>query len=306
MAEKDALKAFQYDLSTELVTETPALTASGSLAKPADGMPGGYSSISANGSTNGIVWTSLPTGDAQWNLSPGRFAAFDASTPKQIWSDPDNYMFAKAVPPTVADGKVVRATGSVPPGASADFRVVAVYGLTPAGHGAVRGTETHPPPLRPDRRACYTIQEKYANYGEALGILGTPTSDEIRLYDRAGGTYREFRGTIFGMSASNVSLEEAPGAPIPTCSVPIGTTTEIQSSIYWTPRTCAHVVQGQIRDYWLRLGGPKSKFGYPIEDETYTPDRRGRMSRFEHGEIWWTPERGAYEPPPKGKKRPYR
>jgi len=45
----------------------------------------------------------------------------------------------------------------------------------------------------------------------------------------------------------------------------------------------------------LKLGGPKSKLGYPTGDETYTPDHRGRMSRFEHGEVWWYPGKGAYE-----------
>jgi uncharacterized protein with LGFP repeats len=75
----------------------------------------------------------------------------------------------------------------------------------------------------------------------------------------------------------------------------VGKYSEVQSSIYWTPRTCAHVVQGEIRDYWLKLGGPRSKLGYPVADETYTPDHRGRMSRFEHGEIWWYPDKGARE-----------
>ena len=51
-------------------------------------------------------------------------------------------------------------------------------------------------------------------------------------------------------------------------------------------RTARTWSRDTFRDYWLRLGGPKSKFGYPTEDETYTPDRRGRMSRFEHSEIW--------------------
>jgi hypothetical protein len=300
MPEKDSLKAFRYDLTTMKVTETPLLTAAGSLAKPADGMPGGYSSISANGAKNGIVWTLLPTGDAQWNLAGGRMAAFDASTLKQIWSDPEDYMFAKAVPPTVADGKVIRATGSVPTGAPADFRVVAVYGL---GKVRTSGAATVVPPARSDARvrACYTIEEKYANYGETQGILGTPTGPEIQLDDRSRGRYRNFRGRIFGMTANNASVEEAADSPIPTCSVPIGKDTEVDSSIYWTPRMCANVVQGEIRDYWLRLGGPKGKFGYPIGDETSTPDHRGRMSQFEHGEIWWYPEKGAYARPAKGK-----
>jgi hypothetical protein len=291
MPEKDFLKAFHYDLTTAKVKEAPAITATGSLAKPpADGMPGGYSSLSANGAKSGIVWTLMPNGDAQWNLTPGRMAAFDALTLKQIWADPDNYSFAKAVPPTIADGKVIRATGSVPPKGSADLRLVAVYGFENKG-----GPQSRPSPGRiSSAQACYTIQEKYANYGGALGILGTATGAENKLDDQ-DATSQEFRGHIFGMTTNNTSLPEMPGAPMPTCSVPMGMLSEVQSTIYYTPRTCANIVQGEIRDYWLKLGGPKSKFGYPTADETNTPDHRGRMSRFEHGEIWWYPGKGAYE-----------
>lgn len=34
--------------------------------------------------------------------------------------------------------------------------------------------------------------------------------------------------------------------------------------------------------------------GYPVGDETNTSDHRGRMSRFQQGEIWWYPEKGAF------------
>jgi hypothetical protein len=292
MPEKDFLKAFRYDLTTKTVKEAPAVTAAGSLAKPpADGMPGGYSSLSANGAKSGIVWTLMPNGDAQWNLTPGRMAAFDALTLKQIWADPDNYSFAKAVPPTIADGKVIRATASVPPNASADLRLVAVYGFGNAG-----GPEPRPSPKKVSSiQACYTIQEKYANYGGPLSILGNATGPESRLDDPYGGMSQEFRGHIFGMTTNNTSVPEMPGAPMPTCSVPMGMFSEVRSTIYYTQRTCANVVQGEIRDFWLKAGGPKSKFGYPVADETNTPDHRGRMSRFEHGEIWWYPSKGAYE-----------
>ena len=44
----------------------------------------------------------------------------------------------------------------------------------------------------------------------------------------------------------------------------------------------------------FKLGGVKGKLGYPIADETLTPDNLGRMSVFEHGEIWWYPDKGAH------------
>jgi hypothetical protein len=123
MPEKDFLKAFKYDLATGHVSEAPVMVASGSLARPpTDGMPGGFSSISANEMKDGIVWTSMPQGDGQWVPVPGRLAAFDAANLKQLWADSDDVLFAKSVPPTIADGKVIRATAA---------NQVIVYGLHP-------------------------------------------------------------------------------------------------------------------------------------------------------------------------------
>jgi hypothetical protein len=260
-------------------------------------MPGGFSSVSANKTKDGIVWTSMPFGDGQWNPVPGRLAAFDATSLKQIWSDDENVLFAKSVPPTVADGKVIRATAA---------NQVLVYGLLQAGAGA-------PKPF-PGALACDTIAQKYANYGGVIGLLGQIQGQERRVDDVERGTYVDLRGSVFGPARTIASQRQRPDSPMPTCSVPKGETTVVESSIYWTPRTCAHVVQGQIRALWLRLGGPKSKLGYPTNDETLTPDRVGRLSAFEHGEIWWYPDKGAYvreaerqvpvkqEPPRKGEE----
>src|SRR5262249_40074906 len=124
MPEKDSLKAFKYDLKTGRVSLFGEAT--GDLHRPPkDGMPGGYSSISSSCTPNGIVWTSLPAGDAQWQPVDGLLAAFDAMSLKQIWSDDDHVQFAKSVPPTIADGKVFRVVGG--------FNGVIVYGLFPRG-----------------------------------------------------------------------------------------------------------------------------------------------------------------------------
>ena len=68
-------------------------------------------------------------------------------------------------------------------------------------------------------------------------------------------------------------------------------------SIYWTPETGAHVVCGSIRDKWASLGWENCEsLGYPVTDETGTPDGIGRFNHFEKGgSIYWTPERGAFE-----------
>ena len=68
-------------------------------------------------------------------------------------------------------------------------------------------------------------------------------------------------------------------------------------SIYWTPETGAHAIYGAIRDKWAALGWETCGFlGYPVTDETGTPDGIGRFNHFEKGgSLYWTPDHGAFE-----------
>jgi hypothetical protein len=164
------------------------------------------------------------------------------------------------------------------------------------GRAAVgAGLVSAPLPSRPPTlNLCYTIGEKYSNYAGSIGVLGTPISDEMAVGDKSKGRYRNYRGLIIGITRTLASTEASGHEPIPTCSNPKGKATPVESSIYWSKRTCAHVVMGDIRKFYLKLGGPRGKLGYPIEDETYSPDHYGRISRFEHGEIVWYPGKRAH------------
>ena len=109
------------------------------------------------------------------------------------------------------------------------------------------------------------IDDKYAQLGGSGGFLGRPFdagagSGEMDTADRRGRVRDFERGTI-----------------------------------YWTPATGAHEVHGDIRLKWARFGGGRSFLGYPLTDETGTPNRRGRFNHFEHGSIYWTPTTGAHE-----------
>jgi uncharacterized protein with LGFP repeats len=61
-------------------------------------------------------------------------------------------------------------------------------------------------------------------------------------------------------------------------------------SIYWTPQTGAHEVHGAILGLWANMGFERSRLRYPRSDEMDMPG--GRLSRFEGGEIRWTPTGG--------------
>ena len=66
-------------------------------------------------------------------------------------------------------------------------------------------------------------------------------------------------------------------------------------SIYWSPSTGAHEVHGEIRNKWEALSWERGFLGYPVTDETGTPDGVGRYNHFQGGSIYWSPSTGAHE-----------
>lgn len=111
------------------------------------GMPGGFLSISANGEENGLLWASLPLNDDAWvGIVRGELRAFkinpDGSKLEPAWTsycaDPDDkFLFAKYVPPTVANGHVYLATFS---------GYVAVYGVPDSGAKPAPSPDCKVPP----------------------------------------------------------------------------------------------------------------------------------------------------------------
>ncbi|MCI5157221.1 MAG: hypothetical protein D3906_02080 [Candidatus Electrothrix sp. AUS1_2] len=104
------------------------------------------------------------------------------------------------------------------------------------------------------------IWSKYNALGKEKSFLGLPETDELTTPDTKG-RYNHFQG----------------------------------GSIYWHPETGAHEVHGAIRERWEKLGWEKSVLGYPITDESTTPDKTGRYNHFQHGSIYWSPQTGAHE-----------
>jgi len=100
------------------------------------------------------------------------------------------------------------------------------------------------------------IRLKWAQLGGHRSMLGYPVSDEAGC-GPGNGRFNHFEG----------------------------------GSIYWTPELNAHEVHGPIRDKWAELGWQSSRLGYPIGD--IRQDGGQLSSRFEHGTIIWTRDRGA-------------
>jgi uncharacterized protein with LGFP repeats len=90
------------------------------------------------------------------------------------------------------------------------------------------------------------IRDKWAGSGWET-FLGYPMTDETATPDGVG-RYNHFRRLDGG-----------------------------ETSIYWTPQTGANVVSGEIRRKWADLGW-ETLLGYPMTDETATPDGVGRYN----------------------------
>jgi uncharacterized protein with LGFP repeats len=92
------------------------------------------------------------------------------------------------------------------------------------------------------------IRDKYAALGWDTAYLGYPLTDEFGV---PGGAANHFQ----------------------------------RGSIYWSPSTGAHNVQGSIRSTWAGLGWEGSFLGFPTSDEY--PIASGARSDFQGGQITW-------------------
>lgn len=116
------------------------------------------------------------------------------------------------------------------------------------------------------------INNKYQSLGGAGGFLGAATTGLSTTPDKKG-RYIHYQG----------------------------------GSIYWHPKTGAHVIYGAIKQKWKNMGWETSALGYPSTDERSTPDGIGRYNHFTGwvyqsngnvggppGSIYWTPSTGAH------------
>lgn len=93
--------------------------------------------------------------------------------------------------------------------------------------------------------------------GGTRGFLGAPQGSQI---DIVGGAYADFGG----------------------------------GRIYWSARTGAHEVHGAILDRYFNVDGTDRALGFPTSDELPVDGyESARMSTFERGIIFWTPDGGA-------------
>ena len=207
--ENDVLRGFLFNSTTGLLNPTPFATST--MTAPAtnnDGaMPGGFLSISANGNSNGILWASTPyNGNAAIANTQGVLYAFNADTLSLLWSDKTNDardeigLFAKDVPPTVANGKVY-VPNFGPLGTANGSGSLVVYGLLPtltvAVANATMTSGTALPPLTGTVTGLVN--------GDTLGTTVVVTYSTTATSCSPAGTY-PITATVTGSSAGNYQV----------------------------------------------------------------------------------------------------
>jgi uncharacterized protein with LGFP repeats len=163
---------------------------------------------------------------------------------------------------------------------------------------------------------CGAIRDKYLALGGAFGP-GNPVSDETIAPDGVGrfshfsndwsiywtpatGAW-SIHGAIRAKWASMGWERSVLGYPV----IDEGTTPNNvgrynyfsgHGAIYWTGPTGAWSIRGAVLDKWAGMGWETGPLGFPITDETGTPDGVGRFNHFStDGSIYWTPGTLAHE-----------
>ena len=54
-------------------------------------------------------------------------------------------------------------------------------------------------------------------------------------------------------------------------------------------------MRGAIFGEWQAQGGAQGLLGYPLNNETLTPNNLGKYNHFQNGSIYWTPNTAAHE-----------
>ncbi|MDI2126935.1 PQQ-dependent sugar dehydrogenase [Yinghuangia seranimata] len=159
------------------------------------------------------------------------------------------------------------------------------------------------------------VFDEYAALGWDGSVLGFPLSDETGTADGVGRFNRFEAGSIYWTPSTNaheihgdihtkwlaLGAEQGPnGYPVTdegTTANGRGRYNNFQNgAVYWLNSTIgAQSVHGYVFDEYAALGWDSSVLGFPLTDETGTPDGVGRYNHFEAGSIYWTPDTSAHE-----------
>ncbi|MFB7877276.1 alpha/beta hydrolase-fold protein [Nocardia sp. NPDC056064] len=152
----------------------------------------------------------------------------------------------------------------------------------------------------------------YAGVGGAASPLGLPTGDEVGLPDGRGRMQTFEGGSIYWTPETGAQVmrgafleewgkqgyERGPaGYPVAAEAATPSRDGAVQAfehgPMFYSAPTGAHRVQGFVLDKYAQLGFENSPLGFPVAEEAPLKDL-GRYSRFEGGNIYWSPLSGAW------------
>jgi uncharacterized protein with LGFP repeats len=154
------------------------------------------------------------------------------------------------------------------------------------------------------------LREKYVALGATRGILGYPVTNPVCGLT-GGGCYQPFQGGALYWSPTtgtwfvrgaiaglwNVLGSEYGLLGYPTtdenCGLPGNGCYQLyqNGSIYWSPATGEHFVNGAIRDAWAAVGWEAGAWGYPTANPMAVDG--GLSQRFQNGTARWNASTGA-------------
>jgi uncharacterized protein with LGFP repeats len=169
---------------------------------------------------------------------------------------------------------------------------------------------------RPDLAAhavSGVIHQRWQELGAAGGVLGYPVSDELSTGDTRGRVSWFEAGGIFATATTGAHDVQNPtlsawygyGGPGGTLGYPIANSVALDGGGQWTQFERGsvvsrsdvgnRVVRGGINAKYVAIGGPTGVLGLPVTDEAAVGDRRGQVSWFQLGAIFWTATTAAHE-----------
>ena len=235
---------------------------------------------------SGTNWTNQPGHYTLWNTQTAAYGGSGCAGANWVNFDAKN-MIAQWSKNSVTEGFAMIKAPDASESNNAYWKKFATTGTSTAPYLDVTYTDpnctTYTSAASGTHSVCGSIREHYLKLGGPTGVLGYPTTDETTTPDGVG-RFNHFMAGATTADAAN-------------------------GSIYWTPATGAWEVYGALRAHWADTGWETGPLGYPVTDESTTPDGVGKYNHFfknstyaagtavpgnGNTSMYWTPATGAH------------